>query len=105
MCMLELEGRPIDNLGDASNLLQQVIQQHTREFTTKATTTTTTTTTSSSSLQTKADDSFPFGSFQLIPDATVDKSPLGKLQYKALQGWDKLTRLSSFQAGPFRFGL
>lgn len=95
MCMLELEGRPIDSLGDASPLLQQVIQQQTKGFP-KAT---------SSGVQTEADDSLPFGSFQLIPDATVDRSVLGKVQYKVLQGWDKLKTLSSFQAGPFRFGL
>mmetsp|Transcript_16483 Transcript_16483/g.40257 ORF Transcript_16483/g.40257 Transcript_16483/m.40257 type:complete len:421 (-) Transcript_16483:389-1651(-) len=91
MCMLEMEGRPIDSLGDATKLLQQVIQQRTKGF-------------PKASVHTKA-ESMPFGSFQLIPDATVDRSALGKLQYKLLQGWDKLKVLSSFQAGPFRFGL
>lgn len=90
MCMLELEGRPIDNLGEASNLLQEVIRRRTKGF--------------PSSVQPGA-NSMSFGSFRLIPDTTVDNSALGKLQYKVLQSWDKLKTLSSFQAGPFRFGL
>ena len=90
--MLELEGRPIDSLDDASNLLQEVIRQRTKGFP-KVT-----------GAQNDV-NSVPFGSFRLIPDATVDRSELGKLQYKVLQSWDKLKALSSFQAGPFRFGL
>jgi hypothetical protein len=78
MCMLELQGRPIDTLQEASSLLQQLVQDRVENFPSLP---------SSSS----------FGSVRLIPERVIPDTRWGRYKQATLQAWDRLRAATSFQ--------
>lgn len=82
MCMLEMQGRPIDSLQEASSLLQELVTERVENFPTATT------------------RSHSFGSIRLIPDLFVPETRLGRYRQTAFKTWDRFRAATSFRLGP-----